>query len=415
MHRSYKRTRCSTLAPVVARSRLAAVDPIGAYDVNEALAGHLVSERGYASALRAYTRYCFLREEPAFPADEIFVAGYIIHMCSSISVSSLKVYLAAIKHFQELEGHNWDLRGNEMVRRALRFVKRRHPRPTIALKFPLSTQVLRSIFPCMPGWPNWSFMSHDDRVIIAATTIAVCAFLRGGEFLVYPGSQRPMLLHGDITVHKVRQLPAVRVDIAQPKNMWWVQSASVSCFDAGAGDDFGPLKALRVYRNLSTVPLEDDGPAFKLANGRPLSKKIWAKRITELLDSAKLVIVGFDGTKAMVKAASCRAGGVRSAMDAGISQPLIMAMGRWRSLAWDNYVLHNASDLQSSMEAMWRERAPAKATIFVGEPTSANSILPSDDNLEEEVRDLLTNRSANRSARDSEYSPLPISRSRCCG
>ena len=117
----------------------------------------------------------------------------------------------------------------------------------------------------------------------------------------------------------------------------------------------------------------------------------------------------------MVKAASCRAGGVRSAMDAGISQPLIMAMGRWRSLAWDNYVLHNASDLQSSMEAMWRERAPAKATIFVGEPTSADSILPSDDNLEEEVRDLLTNRSANRSARDSEYSPLPISRSRCCG
>ena len=151
MHRSYKRTRCSTLAPVVARSRLAAVDPIGAYDVNEALAGHLVSERGYASALRAYTNYCCLREEPVFPADEIFVAGYIIHICSSISVSSLKVYLAAIKHFQELEGHNWDLRGNEMIRRALRFVKRRHPRPTIALKFPLSTQVVRSNFPHMPG------------------------------------------------------------------------------------------------------------------------------------------------------------------------------------------------------------------------------------------------------------------------
>ena len=90
---------------------------------------------------------------------------------------------------------------------------------------------------------------------------------------VYPGSQRPMLLHVDITIHEVRQRAAVRVDIAQPKNMWWIQSASVSCFDAGAGDDFGPLKALRVYRNLSTVPLEDDGPAFKLANNRPLSKK----------------------------------------------------------------------------------------------------------------------------------------------
>merc|ERR1712194_971012 len=83
-----------------------------------------------------------------------------------------------------------------------------------------------------------------------------------------------------------------------------------------------------------------------------MGKKIWAKRITELLDLAKLVIVSFDGAKAMVKAASCRAGGVCSAMDAGISQPLIMAMGRWRSLAWNNYVLHNATDLQGTVSIL---------------------------------------------------------------
>ena len=413
MYRGGKRARTSSVVPVVARSRLAVVDPVGAENLSAALTGHVTSVKGYTSALKAWTKYCTVRGQPLFPVQEIFVAAYIIHVCSSISVPSLKVYLAAIRYFQELEGHGWELKGNELVRRALRFVKRKYPQSAKALKFPLSTQVLRAIFPKMHGWPDWAAMSHDDRVVVAATTIAVCAFLRGGEFLIYPGSQRPMLLHEDVSVHDVGGKQAVRVDIAQPKNMWWLQSASVNCFDPGAGGEFGPLKALQKYRELSVVPLEVGGPAFRLANGRALSRNIWTGRISELLNLARLVVIGFDGTEATVKAASARAGGVRSAMDAGVSEPLIMALGRWRSLAWSSYLLQNASDLQRSMEAMWQERAQAIAPTMAGGPSSANAILfrDDDDDLEGEVLTLL----ANRSAEGVEQVLQPASLSRGCG
>jgi hypothetical protein len=85
-------------------------------------------------------------------------------------------------------------------------------------------------------WPNWGQICHD-LVFMAASAIAICGFLRGGKFLSYSGSARPVLRHKD-------------------------------------------------------------------------------------------------------KAASRRAGGMRSALDAGIIGPMIMAMGRWRSLAWESYIVN---------------------------------------------------------------------------
>ena len=40
-------------------------------------------------------------------------------------------------------------------------------------------------------------------------------------------------------------------------------------------------------------------------------------------------------------------------IDANIPSPIIMAMGRWRSIAWESYVLHDTSDLQRAMQSMW--------------------------------------------------------------
>ena len=48
--------------------------------------------------------------------------------------------------------------------------------------------VLRLFAPMLPEWPNLSAMSEEDRVFIVASTLAVCWFLRGGEFLWSPKS-----------------------------------------------------------------------------------------------------------------------------------------------------------------------------------------------------------------------------------
>lgn len=40
------------------------------------------------------------------------------------------------------------------------------------------------------------------------------------------------------------------------------------------------------------------------------------------------------------------AGGVRSAIDAGIPETIIMEFGRWKSIAWRHYLVHSCVDLR---------------------------------------------------------------------
>ena len=72
---------------------------------------------GYCS-VKKYVRFGDDRGLELFPADELWVTAYIIDVVSSIKISSLKVYLAAIQFTQVLEGHPYALAltGSELVR-----------------------------------------------------------------------------------------------------------------------------------------------------------------------------------------------------------------------------------------------------------------------------------------------------------
>ena len=261
---------------------MASKDPSGSVLLSEALQSHITSrtKAGYASALKRWLRFCEARKVPPFPADELWLASYVVSHCvaTSIAVSSLKVYLSAIQYEQVLRGHEWTLKGSEMVRRALRFVKKRYGAPGKALKVPVSLSVLRALLQHVPGWPRWERMCHDDRVFVAASVIAICGFLRGGEFLYSAKSVRRCLRHRDVTVKMVAGEEAVCVDIAQPKNMWWLEHATATCFDPRAspanadGTMLGPVTALKEYRRLSVISLVANGPAFVMESGDAISR-----------------------------------------------------------------------------------------------------------------------------------------------
>jgi hypothetical protein len=126
------------LVPVVARHAIAREDPVGARALNEALTHHVVStaREGYSSAAKKCLRFCSDRCIEPYPAEDLWVAAYIIDVVSSIKISSPKVYLAAMQYTQVLEEHRWTLAGNELIRRALRFVKRRQPGPDQGSQIP---------------------------------------------------------------------------------------------------------------------------------------------------------------------------------------------------------------------------------------------------------------------------------------
>lgn len=414
-----KRVRPSPLVPVVARHAIASVDPVGARALSRALADHVVSttREGYSSAAKKYLRFCSDRNVEPYPAESLWVAAYIIDVVSSIKVQSLKVYLAAIQYTQVLEGYQWSLAGDELIRRARRFVKRRHPSPDKAPKFPVSLCALLRMVPHIAGWPNWDRICHDDLVFIAASVIAICGFLRGGEFLSYSGSARPVLKHQDVYFRSVGGRLAICIRISQPKNLWWIQFAAVTCFCPGPSFRLSPVVALRMYRRYSSVHLSDSGPAFVLSNGSALSRSFMVSRTAELLSAAGIALQSEAGAVAPVKAASWRAGGVRSALDANISGPMIMALGRWRSMAWESYMLQNTNDLQMSMQAMWNEgirqdsvdSVPHRASV-VGVLNPAAEFIHDDGDVRSEINARIVCRSSNQNAPIDSQSVTSVSR-----
>ena len=84
-------------------------------------------------------------------------------------------------------------------------------------------------------------------------------------------------------------------------------------------------------------------------------------------------MVGPNGTTLPLKAASWRAGGVQTAAQAGLSESMIMFLGRWTSCAWRHYLIHTPVDIQSAAQLMWasREQGPAQAGAENGTPEGA--------------------------------------------
>lgn len=345
----------SALAPVVAGHPLAVIDPVLAAQVNDAFTGHVVSStrETYASAARRWSAFCRDRDVDPYPVDAMWFCAWIIDVTSSISVSSLKMYMAGIQYTQVLYNYPWTLQKNELVRRTLRYVKRLHGYSHKAAKHPVSYAVLRAIFPRLHHWPSANLMSHDDRLFVLASLLGVAGFLRGGEFLVSERSCRPTLLGADLQIETVHSVPTAVVYIARPKNQWWESAVRVPCFAPSADPCFDPCHWLRVYRRLSSVRLTNAAPALQCTSGAPLSRDVMVRRTSALASAAGIQVLAGDGTVAPVRASSWRAGAVRSAIDAGVSDGIIMALGRWRSIAWERYLLHSVSRLQGAARAMW--------------------------------------------------------------
>ena len=116
------------------------------------------------------------------------------------------------------------------------------------------------------------------------------------------------------------------------------------------------------------VPLGDLDPAFRMANGAPLTRDWMVQRTAELLAAADFYTLDALGQRVAVRASSWRAGGVTSATEAGLAGPLIMALGRWKSLAWSAYALYDINDLQRAAQRMWTssDTSAPSAEVRVG-------------------------------------------------
>ena len=123
------------------------------------------------------------------------------------------------------------------------------------------------------------------------------------------------------------------------------------------------LLKYRALAGQAGVVLTDRGAAFKLSSDATLSRDWMVKRSAGLLAMAGVQFLGENGMVTCVKAASWRAGAVRSAIDAKIPSPTIMALGRWRSYAWLSYASFTEAERDVAMASIWRAKEAPMAPI----------------------------------------------------
>jgi hypothetical protein len=344
--------------PLVAGHPLASTCASSANRLGFSLSHAVVSStvRNYDTATNSYLQWCDDVETTPWPIDQVRLSSYIVDSASKISVDTIYGYCSGLKFVQPMyTGCPWSLDGCVMVRQAMRFIKRKYGCSSPRVKFPICLKAIRVMLPLLPGWPNAQAMSHDDNLFACASLIATMAFLRGGEFLVTPDkeSPRPVLLGRAVYSQAIAGVTTVVVSIPRPKNLWWEPDVEARCFSLPAQGEFDPLHRLLQYRRHSVVHLGPDDPAFRMADGSPLSRNWMVDRTSFLLAQAQVTAVDEMGRRLPIYASSWRTGGVKSATDVGLTGPMIMTLGRWRSQAWAAYTALDVKDLRRAAQSMW--------------------------------------------------------------
>ena len=331
-------------------------DPRSAMTVDIGLRTHFTSSTAstYSTGARSYGAFCHNRSIPDYPVDPVTYCGWLHWQAKRILISSLGMYMAGVRNASILLDHGWALTGNESVRRTMRYLRKKYPAKAKGKKVPITVAVLRAILPLLPGWPDMAAMSPDDRVFAAASVVGVAGFLRGGEFLYSKRSVRKVLRVIDVCIRAIADKRALVVSVRQPKARWWLFEVDVPCFELEEDDTFCPVRLYEEYamRCPSRTTVTPKSPAFRL-RGKPLSREYMVARTTALVLAAKVSFVDGKGVPMSVKSASWRSGAVCSAVAANVSVPHIMALGRWTSDAWKNYLLQAPLDLHGSAGSMW--------------------------------------------------------------
>lgn len=297
------------------------------------------------------------------------MAGWMVVMGRRIKHTSLRKYMSALPYGQAIQPvrYPWSIVGSEVIRKTLRFIKHRYPCSAKRSKLPITLSLIRKLATHLPHFPRLDHMAFDDVAWLVASVVGTSAFLRGGEFLSSPKSDRAILAMSDISLRTLAGSLTLVVSPPQPKTRLDLTEVSIPCFAPPSAGPLNPASLFQLYKRrspcLGGVPSLT--PAFHTRSGQAMSKAWLLSRTQELMAAANIAVVDPTGKPTQINASSWRAGGVRSALDAGLSDSVIMEFGRWRSAAWKHYLMFSPLDIQGACRRLWDASASESVVVAV--------------------------------------------------
>ena len=281
------------------------------------------SARTFEPGIAAYREFCHTHDViSASPSAEdiILFATYLGH---SRSVSTVKVYLAAVRHHLMSQAASIDCLHSTRLAAVLRGMERSQ-RPAMSSRRGITTADLQILHQYLT---RSNYSAEDKAMLWACITTAFYGLLRASECLapdaVHVEADRTLVwrsLTVDATQATIR---LGRTKTSQDGHGGIVQLLATV-------DMVCPLIALHRLRSLSRMPAGSQQPVFSFQSGKHLTREELTKILRHALQTTA------------VSSHSLRIGGATHMASLGASEAQIRRAGRWRRSASDRYVRHAA-------------------------------------------------------------------------
>lgn len=270
-----------------------------------------------------------MSQAKAVPVSEQVLCRYVSYLAESgLKHRTIKSYLSAIRFLHIAEGEADPFKASHLrLQYVLQGIKRVEAEAGAGRRerLPITPRILRSL----KGMLDKKATDHDVVMLWAACCLGFFGFLRAGEMTV-PGDNgfdaSAHLGFGDISVDNPRNPQMVRVRIKQSKTDPFRKGMDIYLGKTGA--DLCPVGALMRYLTLRG---RKEGPLFQFRDGRFLTRQ----RLVDAVRGA-LKELGVDESKYCSH--SFRIGAATTAAAKGVEDAMIKTLGRWRSLAYLEYV-----------------------------------------------------------------------------
>ena len=285
--------------------------------------------RAYRSAQRRYGTFCAREGRQAVPASEEGLCRFVARLAGDgLKHRTIKSYLSGVRHLHIEEGlADPFVQPLHRLHYTLRGVKRCEGErgETSRERLPISPEILRKI---KAVWDQGT-PGPDQIMLWAACCLAFFGFLRAGELTV-PGDGS-----FDSTTHLGREDLAVD-NPADPAVLQLRLKASktdpfrkgVFLYIGKGAPDLCPVSAILSYL---LVRGRREGPLFMFSDGRFLTRQRFVAAVRDALKVAGIECSKYCGH-------SFRIGAATTAATRGMEDGLIKTLGRWKSLAYLEYI-----------------------------------------------------------------------------
>ena len=285
--------------------------------------------RTYRSAQNRYLAFCREGNLEAIPVSENVLCYYVSYLArEKLRHKTIKVYMSAVRYLHVAE-RGGDPFQAPMVRLqyVLRGIKRCEAEGGTRSRerLPISPDILGRIRRVWGARAS----DRDVKMLWAACCLGFFAFLRIGEMTVPSEEGYDPAVHlswGDVAIDDPASPSVLRVTVKQSKTDPFRRG--VDLFLGKTEKEVCPVQALLGYMVSRGC---GDGPLFVYKDGRYLTRQRLVEALRGALEEAGLDCAKYCGH-------SFRIGAATAAAKQGIEDSIIQTLGRWKSLAYLQYV-----------------------------------------------------------------------------